>query len=255
MTDSTELHRRDFTKQTLSSLLTFSLLETLSTNDLFADKVKPVATKWLTQVNDISQQLKGHKLKQQEWQTQIEALFKKVDLPELLKLIDFEKLTKNAKLVDNGARSIRFKFPKVEGLPTNYVFGKQIFALKKGRSVVPHGHNNMATAFLILGGDLHGRHYDRLKDEKSHFIIKPTIDRKFGPSEYSTISDHKDNIHWFKSLSDRAHIFNIHVLNVQAGSKKLPTGRVYLDPEGEKLKGGLIKAKRLGYREAHKLYG
>jgi len=254
MTDSPQLDRRDFTKQTLGSLLTFTLLETLTTNDLFAKEVKPIATKWLTQVNDLSRQVKGQKIKQLQWQKQIEELFKQVDLPELLRLIDFDRLVKNKKMVDNGARSLRFKFPEVEGLPTNYVFGKQIFALKKDRSVVPHGHNNMATAFLILKGDLRGRHYDRLSDAKDHFIIKPTIDRKFGPAEYSTISDYKDNIHWFKAMTEPSFIFNIHVLNIRPGSE-LPTGRVYLDPKGEKLKDGTIKAKRIGYRDAHKLYG
>ena len=33
------------------------------------------------------------------------------------------------------------------------------------------------------------------------------------------------------------------------------TGRLYLDPEGEKLAGGLIRARHLSYDDAHKLYG
>lgn len=254
MSDHSLIDRRDFSKRALGSLLTFSLLETLAGNDLFADSVKPVTTKWLAEVNDLAKQVKGQSIKQDEWQKQIESLFSKVNLPDLLKMINFEKLTKNIKLLDNGARSLRFQFPKVEGLPKDYVFGKQIFALKKGRSVVPHGHNNMATAFLILKGNFEGKHYDRLKDEKEHFLIKPTIDRKFGPAEYSSITDYKDNIHWFKAMDEPAFIFNLHVLNVRPGSK-LPTGRVYLDPNGEKLKGGLIKAKRIGHKEAHELYG
>ncbi len=31
-------------------------------------------------------------------------------------------------------------------------------------------------------------------------IIKPTIDRKFSPGECSTVSDYKDNVHWFQAL-------------------------------------------------------
>jgi hypothetical protein len=101
---------------------------------------------------------------------------------------------------------------------------------------------------------LRGRHYDRLEDAKDHFIIKPTIDREFGPAEYSTVSDHKDNVHWFQAITEPAFIFNIHILNVSPDSK-LPTGRVYLNPNGEKLDGGLIRAPRVGYREAHTLFG
>eukprot|EP00913_Durusdinium_trenchii_P028347 g26575.t1 len=160
-------------------MLTFSLLETLGENDLFADDVKPITQQWLTKVNELGRDVKNQKLRQVEWQKQTEELFKKVDLPELLKFIKFDELTKNAKFVDKGARSLRPKFPSVEGLPKEFVFGRQIFALKKGRSVIPHGHNNMATAFLVLKGDLNGKHYDRLEDQKDHLLIKPTIDRKF----------------------------------------------------------------------------
>ena len=41
---------------------------------------------------------------------------------------------------------------------------------------------------------------------------------------------------------------------VRPGSSE-PTGRVYLDPNGEKLKDGLIRARLLGHKEAHELYG
>ena len=36
---------------------------------------------------------------------------------------------------------------------------------------------------------------------------------------------------------------------------KLSTGRLYLDPDGEKVKGGLIVAKKMTSRECHKKYG
>jgi hypothetical protein len=126
--------------------------------------------------------------------------------------------------------------------------------MKPGRSVIPHGHNNMATAFLILKGNFQGRHYDRLADEADHLIIRPTIDRRFGPAECSTVSDFKDNIHWFTAEGGPGFIFNIHVMEVNPASGKR-TGRVYLDPHGEKLQDGTIRARRIDYDEANKLYG
>ena len=48
-----------------------------------------------------------------------------------------------------------------------------------------------------------------------------------------------------------AYIFNIHILNTRPDSK-LKTGRVYLNLDGEKRKGGLVRAPRIGYDEAHK---
>ena len=248
------LSRREFTNRTIGSLLTFSLLETLFQHDLWADEIKPLTGRWLADVNQLGQDMKDQKIKQIVWQQKIEELFAQIDLADLLKLIDFERLTSNVQLKDRGATSLRFSFGQVEGGPQRLVFGKQIFALKQGRSVVPHGHNNMATAFLILGGQLRGRHYDRVQDEPDHMIIKPTIDRQFAVGECSTVSDFKDNVHWFQATSERAFIFNIHVLGVDAGSK-LRTGRVYVDPEGEKLSGNLIRARRIEYDEAERLHG
>ncbi|GIS60336.1 MAG: hypothetical protein CM1200mP2_25610 [Planctomycetaceae bacterium] len=153
-----QLTRRGFTTKTLGTLLTYTLLEDLANQDLFAAEVKPITKKWLTNVNDLARSVKNRKIKQVAWQKQVEELFEKGELADLLQMVDFKKLAKGAKFVESGARSLRFEFPKIEGLPTEYVFGRQIFALKKGRSVVPHGHDNMATAFLILDGKLRGRH-------------------------------------------------------------------------------------------------
>ena len=247
------MDRREFGTKTLGSLLTFSLLETVLSSDALAQSVKPIAAKWLADIDRMSADLKGKKLKQVEWQKQVEQLFKQVNLQEFMSYVDFAKLTKNMKFRDKGERSFKAKFPKVEGLPTELVFGHQMFALKKDRSVVPHGHNNMATSFLILEGEFEGKHYDRLEDHKDHMIVKPTIDRKFKPGEYSTVSDHKDNVHWFKATSKTGYIFNIHVLNVDPKVKK--NGRVYIDPHGEKLAGGKIKANKLKAADAFRRFG
>lgn len=249
-----DLTRREFTRQALGSLLTYSLLEAICNQDAFAADIKPLAAQWLADVNELGQDMKEQRISQVEWQKKTEELFQKVDLADLLRFVDFERLTQGNPFVDNGARSLKPKFPEVEGLPRELVFGRQIFALKEGRSVVPHGHNNMATAFLILDGKLRGRHYDRLEDADDALIIRPTIDRSFGPGECSTVSDYKDNVHWFQATSPTAFIFNIHVLNVTPGSAR-PTGRVYVDPNGEKVSGGFIRARRLGYKEAHEMFG
>ena len=67
--------------------------------------------------------------------------------------------------------------------------------MKKGRSVVPHGHDNMATGFLVLKGDFRGRHYDRLEDHADHYLILAgdhlyRMDyRKFLARHYETNAD------------------------------------------------------------------
>lgn len=245
--------RRTLTKASVGSLLTYSLFSSLFEADAWGDEIKPVAANFLKEMNEISQDVKGHKISQVDWQKKCEDFMAKVDVTEFMKFIDMEKLTKNLKPRKKGERSLTVLFPEVEGLPTRMIYGRQLFALNKGRSVVPHGHYNMATSFLILDGEFHGKHYDRLEDAEDHLIVKPTIDDKFKKGQYSTISDHKDNVHWFKCTSEKGFIFNIHVLNIDPKIKK--SGRVYIDPDGEKLSGGRIKAPKMKSTEAHHKYG
>jgi hypothetical protein len=238
----------------LGSLTAFGLIELLYARDLFADAVKPVVNQWVVSLNSLGQDLKNQKLKDVDFQKKLEELYKKVNLPDLIKLVELDRLAKNLKYPEKGAKSLGIDLRKVEGLPKKLVFGKQIFAMKKGRSVVPHGHDNMCTGFIILRGQFRGKHYDRVEDHKDHYLIKPTIDRQFKPGECSTISDHKDNVHWFKAESDTGFIFNVHIFGYNKESEKTPA-RVYVDPEGKKVKGGLILARKITSAECHKKYG
>ncbi|MEE2641860.1 MAG: hypothetical protein VX768_14630 [Planctomycetota bacterium] len=247
------LDRRSFTQASIGSLLTYSLFTSLFEAEAWGDEIKPIAADFLKEMNELSQEVKGHRISQVEWQKKCEGFMDRVQVNDFMKFIDFEKLTRNLKPRKKGERSLSVQFPEVEGLPTGLVFGRQLFALHKGRSVVPHGHYNMATSFLILGGEFHGRHYDRLEDADDHLIVKPTIDDTFKKGQYSTISDHKDNVHWFRCNSESGFIFNIHVLNIDPKIKK--SGRVYIDPAGEKLSGGRIRAPKMKATEAHHKYG
>lgn len=246
--------RRSFNQTMLHSLLAYGLIESVAASDLFAAAVKPVVSKWLHELAELSQDLKGHKLKDVDFQAKLEALYKRVNLDELIRFIDLDHLAEKVKYPARGAASVGLDLRKVEGLPARLAFGKQIFACKKGRSIVPHGHDNMATGFIVLRGDWIGRHYDRVEDNSDHYLIKPTIERSFKLGECSTISDHKDNVHWFKADCETGFIFNIHVMGYNLESKK-NAARVYVDPEGARTAGGLIIAKKISSAECHKKYG
>jgi hypothetical protein len=244
------MDRREFA----GTVLAFGLVEMLWSRGLFGADVKPVVDGWFRDLNALANDLKGQKLKDTVFQAKMEELYKKVELAELVKFIDLDKIAARVKLPDNGAFSAGFDLAKVEGLAGNVTFGKQIFCLKKDRAVVPHGHQNMCTGFIVLQGAFRGRHYERLETKADHYIIKPTIDREFAAGGASTISDHKDNIHWFKCVSDTGYIFNAHVIGYDPTIKEA-SGRLYLDPEGEKLAGGLIKAPKMNSGDCHKKYG
>jgi len=246
--------RREFTRHALQSLTALALIEGLAAHRLFGADVRPIVDGWFRELDAITRDVHDHKVKDVEFQVALEALYRRVDLSALLRTLDFDRIAAGVNYPALGAKSLPVSFDAVAGLPTSLVFGRQIFAMTKGRSVVPHGHNNMATGFLVLKGNLRGRHYDRLEDHQDHYIIRPTIDRTFTPGEFSTVSDHKDNVHWFTAESETAFIFNIHVMETNPEN---PNGaaRVYVDPVGEPIAGGLIKAPKLTYGKATQLYG
>ncbi len=245
--------RREFGSHILGSLVAYGLIETLWSRDLLADSVKPTIGDWLKDLVAMTNDLRGRKLTDLEFQTKMEELYKRVDLKTLSTFVKLDDIEKKSKLPDNGAASLGVDLSKVEGLP-EVRFGRQIFGCKKGRSIVPHGHSNMCTGFIVLKGEWHGRHYDRVETHAEHFIIKPTIDRAFKAGDLSTISDHKDNIHWFEAKSETAYIFNVHVTGYDP---KIDgnSGRLYVDPDGEKLAGGLVKAAKMTSALCHKKYG
>jgi hypothetical protein len=246
--------RREFTRAALESLTALALIEGLAARRLFGRSVQSEVDGWFRELNAVSKDVADHKVSDVSFQSNLEALYRRVDLPSLLKALDFDALAAGVEYPSVGAKSLSVDFKNVSDLPGKVVFGRQIFAMRKGRSIIPHGHDNMATGFLILRGELRGRHWDRVEDHDNFYLIRPTIDRSFSPGEYSTVSDHRDNVHWFTAESDTAFVFNVHVMNTDPGNDRVPS-RVYVDPLGEKVSGGLVKAPRITYGQANKMYG
>lgn len=246
--------RREFGARLLQSMVAFSLVETLWSHRLMAAGENAEVGKWFAELCEMSNDLRARKLKDTEFQTMMESLYRRVDLPALVQAVRLDDLEKSATLPEHGAVSLNFDLSRIEGVPAQPAFGRQIFGVKKGRSIIPHGHSNMCTGFIVLKGTFRGRHYDRLETQPDHYLIRPTIDRTFAPGELSTISDHKDNVHWFQALSEPGFVFNIHVIGYDPGIKD-PSGRLYLDPLGEKVSGGLIRARKLTYPECNDKFG
>jgi hypothetical protein len=141
----------------------------------------------------------------------------------------------------------------VAGLPDPLTFGHMLFGLRRGQAVPPHGHLNMATGFLVLEGQFHGRHFERLEMHEDHWRLRPTIDETFRVGMSSTISDFRDNVHWFVAESPRGFLFNVHVHRIEADLEA--HGRVHLDPTGSPESDGSILAPKLEAPDAFARFG
>ncbi|MBL9103478.1 MAG: hypothetical protein JNL82_21205 [Myxococcales bacterium] len=234
--------RREFSTGVVAALTAYGLIEGLWARDLWASSIKPTIGLWLRDLVAMAKDLRGRRLTDLEFQGHLEELFKRVDLEALVKLIRLDEVER--RLVAGGSTTQEVGLQLLDGLPAGAGFNRRIFACSRGRSIAPHGHVNMCSGFLIIKGAWRGRHYARVETHAQHCVIVPTIDEAFVAGDASTISDHRDNVHWFVADSPVAYIFNVHVAGYDPDIAGAP-GRIYLDPDGERLAGGRIRAPRM----------
>ena len=249
-----KISRRIFTQNMVGLLLTFSLVKSLDKVDALGHTVRPIVRKWLIEMEQLTQQLRQGQLKGIEWQSQIESLLSRVDLNDLLLAIDFDRLAKTAVFPEDHESAEDVDFSHNEGLPGELSFAPYFYAMKKGTAIVPHGHRNMASMHMMIKGQSHGWQFERVSDEAQYLTIRPTNDKVLEVGAVTTVSDHRNNIHWFKALSEPVFMFNIGVFRINPSESF--NGRDCIDPvRGEKLKDGLIRARRIELKEAYELYG
>jgi hypothetical protein len=238
----------------LGGALTFSMVSALCGASVLRAAVRPTVVKWLSEVEELSSGLKGRRLRPSEWQSKVEELFHRVELKELLRSINYDELIKAPLFPEDHESALELEFPQVEGLPAELTYIPMFVAFRKGRAIVPHGHRNMVSMHMVLEGEVHARHYERHGGDDSFMIIEPALDKTFARGELSTVSDERNNIHWFKAVSAPVFMFNVAVFGLD-GTKNF-SGRDYIDPLGaEKLGDGRLRARRIAYEEALKLYG
>jgi len=238
----------------LGSLLTFSLVKSLNNVGALCNAVQPIIRKWLIEMESVTQALRKAQVKPSEWQLQIESLLSRVELKDLLSAIDYDRLSKNAIFPDDHESADDVEFARNNGLPAELSFAPYFYAMRKGVAIVPHGHRNMTSMHMMLKGEAHLWQFERVADEEQYLTIKPTGDKALGVGAVTSMSDEKDNIHWFKALTEPVFMFNIGVFRINAS--KGFSGRDCIDPlGGQKLKDGLIRARRIELKQAYKLYG
>ncbi|MCO6509501.1 MAG: hypothetical protein J5I65_01805, partial [Aridibacter famidurans] len=222
-----------------------------STNPIVGPKAAPIVEHWAVEMHEICSDLQTDRLSAKIWQERMEALFDRVEMNDLLKFIDFETLKKRVEMPDLGVGTRPVVFPKLEGLSEKTVFVKKIFGMKKGRAIVPHGHSSMASAHLILKGDFHLRHFEKLAKEGENLRIRPTIDRQAAAGDSSSISDERDNVHWFIANSDEAFTFDIIMLDLGGKSYDIHN----IDIDAAERTGGDLLAPIIDVETALKKYG
>jgi hypothetical protein len=146
-------------------------------------------------------------------------------------------------------------FPRLAGIPERPSYIRRVFLMAKDRAIVPHGHQNMVSGHLVVQGSFRVRHFERVRDEPEHLVLRPTIDRvRAEPGSATTVSDEKDNVHWLVATSAVAATFDVILPDLDPGR---PTRFMdFVDPRrGVPLGDGTLRVPRLGPEEVFARYG
>jgi len=227
-------------------------MDSLFAFNAIGPKIKPITDHWSKMLQEYCGDLKTGSITPVQWQQQVEALYKTISLEELLQFIHFDNLAKGLTLPDLGVATRPVSFPKLAGLPEKTVFAKKLFGMQKDRAIIPHGHSNMASAHLVVKGEMHLRHYQKLHGDHQHLIIKPTIDKMTKPGESSSISDDKDNVHWFIANTPTAYTFDVIMADLNQKHYDVHNLDMYASQD---LKNDTLKVPILDVETALKKYG
>ena len=215
-----------------------------------AEAVKPDAvTAALRRFDELSRALQDGSISQVDWQRGVDEAAHGIDLAAFCRRVDFGALVKRLPLLHRGTSA-----EHLDLLP-HQAFTPKIFALGPGRAIIPHGHDNMVSHQLVLSGEVHGWHWERLRDEPDTLLLRPTIDRVFKPGDSSSISDHRDNVHWFVATSGPAYTLDCIVDNLDPARDH--RFRIdFVDPQRAAPAGnGEVRMPRIDLDEALGRYG
>src|SRR5689334_5835464 len=198
-------------RELLGALTTLWLARAVRAADAAPAAIRAALQARLRKLHEASRALAQREIQPLQWQRAAAEFCEGIDVQELCRAADFERVIARLPLLPRGTSA------EAIDLLEGQAFTPKIFAMGKGRAIIPHGHVNMVSQHLVLQGEMRGRHYQRLGDEKRHLAVRPTIDKVFRTGDFSSISDQKDNVHWFVTTSERAYTLDAIVDNLEPG--------------------------------------
>lgn len=216
--------------------------------------------RWAQDLADLNRDLAAGRIGLVEWQDAIAALNTGVDLADLRRYLDFDRLTRAMKFPSKLAETRDPALPatiNVDGIERPWFI--RFFGMKKGGAIIPHVHNNMVSSHLIVDGQFHARTFDRMVDLPDEtrgdtVLLRPARNESLGAGGIVTMSDDRENSHWLIAEADRSFTFDVGLVDIAKDrAYTLAANKynmIFVDPTGEEDGYGLITAPVLTFEEA-----
>ncbi len=236
------LQRREFISAFTAAVAMTSILQSKA----LASPPRDLAL-WAQDIADLNRDLAAGKIALTVWQDRITALHAGVEFGALRRYLDFDRLTAAMQFPSKLAETADPKFPSTintGGIERPWFI--RFFGMKKGGAVIPHVHNNMVSAHLVIDGAFHARTFDRVKDLADAVVLKPVRDEIIKPGASLTMSDDRENSHWLIAQTDRSFTFDVGIVALsKTRTYGLPANKysmIFVDPTGPQDSSGTITA-------------
>ena len=131
--------------------------------------------------------------------------------------------------------------------------------MRKGGAIIPHVHNHMVSAHLVVDGSFHVRTHDRVQDLDDAVVLKPTRDATYGVGEILSMSEVRDNQHWLVALEPRSLTFDVGVVDIAKARTDLTIpaneyNMIFVDADRPPESSGLVVAPVMTFKDCAKKY-
>lgn len=208
------MRRRDVLGTSAAALL----LGTLARTPAWAGGTPAELDAWARELVGLNEALRDGAIAATDWQDRVEVLNRGVEVAALVDYLDVEALTQRftyeSRLADTADPLLP---PEIAGARRRWFI--RVFGMRRDGAVIPHVHNSMVSAHLVISGAFHTRTADRVADIEDAVVLRPTRDGVMGVGGVISMSDDRDNHHWMVAQEDRSMTFDVGVVGLPANSE------------------------------------
>lgn len=234
----------------------YGLFELGRRTSAWAQGSEPITRRWQRELEEICAAVRAGKLKPAAWQAAIERLHASMPLEEIVRFVDVEAVVARIKHPEAKLGAVENLRWPADTLPS---FGRKLFVYRQGACTPPHAHNHLVSAHLVLKGQIRTRTFNRVEDLERSILIEPTGDRTAGPGTTVSMSDDRDNVHWFEGVAGVSVSLDVPVDQVSPDKAyRLPAeayNQIYLDPTVPARADGRIEAPVIKFQESVRRFG
>ena len=227
----------------------------ISRANAWAAPLDPTLRRFVLSVGELGLAVRSGSLAPAAWQDSMAEIYADLPPEELIRFIDMDRLLRDVRPPEARIGAIaNVPWPEVDGFPVGFRFGHKLFVDWEGACTPPHAHNHLVSAHFVLEGRIRARTYDRLTDLDSSIRLRPTRDEELGPGRLVTMSDERDNGHWFDGLTQRSISFDIPISGIAPDKAyRHPAeghNQIFIDPTVDGNLDGTIDAPIIEFEES-----